>query len=57
MFWQTPWIYCNSATNEWYETGFWQNTSYHATHYKTEQEAEDVNNIRFLRGEVELLTH
>ena len=49
-FWQTPWVV--PIYENWREVGGWITSSLGGTQYPTQQEAESVNLIRGLGGEV-----
>jgi hypothetical protein len=51
-FWQCPWVVPYDDKPEWREIGGWVTSSRQATIYPTEQEGNNVNALRALRGEV-----
>lgn len=55
FFWQTPWVFRDPDSGDYYEAGGWQTNAYYATKYLDQNEAENVNNIRMLLGRVEEL--
>lgn len=54
-FWQTPWVVPMDNMQAYREVGGWQRSSGNATVYRTQQEAENVNSIRYLGGRVDTM--
>lgn len=54
-FWQTPWVFFDRTVEAYREIGGWQKFSGNATVYASADEAQLVNEIRYLGGRVDTM--